>query len=340
LTTDHQRTYSPLLVDNAYNGTYSDSFTVKPDGTYTTSLMRYLVSGGVRIGSGIGPFLGINVAVAAPTFSGPGVYLSPIGVVNAASSAPFTAGIAPGEFLTLYGTNLASELQVAPGIPFPNTLGGVQVKISGLAAPIYYVSPTAVSVIVPYAVTGSIAQIQVISNGTASNTVSMFVNKTNPGVFTQNSTGLGASAVIHLDGSLVTSSNPAKIGETVSLFLTGLGAVNPLVPDGSAGPSDPLSQATNPITVDVGGIAATVSYVGLAPQLAGLYQINFTVPAGVTAGDRNLDIGGPDSYTTQSLISVAAAANAEAAPQPLGVRQRPAARKGTPGTGAERLRPR
>ena len=248
----------------------------------------------------------------------------------------------PRELLrALYGTNLASELQVAPGIPFSNTLGGVQVKISGLAAPIYYVSPTAVSVIVPYAVTGPVAQIQVISNGTASNTVSMFVNKTNPGVFTQNSTGLGASAVIHLDGSLVTSSNPAKIGETVSLFLTGLGTVNPLVPDGAAGPSDPLSQATNPITVDMGaGIAATVLYVGLAPQLAGLYQINFTVPTGVTAGDRNLNIGGPDSYATQSLISVAAAANAEAAPQPLGVRLRPVARNGTRGTATERLRPR
>ncbi len=319
---DHQRTLNPLLSAGAYHGTYSGSYTLKSDGTYTNGLMRYLVGAGVRIGSGIGPFLGLNVAVAAPSFSGSGVYLYPTGVLNAASFAPFTAGIAPGELLTLYGTNLAAGLQVSPAIPFPATLGGVQVTISGLPAPLYYVSPSQISAIVPYAVTGPIAQVQVINNGTASNTVSMFVNKTSPGVFTQNANGLGAGAVTHLDGSLVTPSHPAAIGETVSLYLTGLGAVNPLVPDGAAGPVSPLSQVTNSITVDINGVAATVGYAGLAPQLAGLYQINFTVPAGVTAGDNSLDIGGPDSYTSESLISVGPGATAAWAPESAAVRHR------------------
>jgi len=81
-------------------------------------------------------------------------------------------------------------------------------------------------------------------------------------------------------------------------------AVNPLVPDVSAGPVSPLSQTTNTIGVDISGISATVGYSGLAPTLAGLYQINFTVPAGLTAGDNFLDIQGPDSYAAQALISV------------------------------------
>ena len=58
------------------------------------------------------------------------------------------------------------------------------------------------------------------------------------------------------------------------------------------------------IAAYIGGVAATVGYAGVAPQLAGLYQINLTVPAGLTAGDNNLDIAGPDSYSSECLIAV------------------------------------
>jgi len=306
---DHQRTLNPLFSSAAYGGTYSDSYSVASNGTYNNGIMNYVVGAGgaVRIGSGIGPYLGINVALAAPSLTpSSGVYLSPTGVQNSASNAPFTSGIAAGELLVLYGTNLAPPgLQVASAIPFPTTLDGVQVTISGLQAPLYYVSPTQISAIVPYAVTGTTAQVRVINNGTLSNTVTTFVNKTAPGVFTQSENGLGYGSVTHLDGTLVTPSSPATIGETLSAYLTGLGAVNPLIPDGSAGPVSPLSTTPpNTISVDVNGVTATVGYAGLAPGLAGLYQINFTVPTGLTAGDNTLDIGGPDSYASQALISV------------------------------------
>ena len=315
---DHERTFDPLFSTAAYGGTYSDSYSVGSNGTYKSGAMNYVVGAGgaVRIGWGIGPYLGINVALAAPGLTpSSGVYLNPTGVLNAASNAPFTSGIAPGELLTLYGTNLAPGLAVASAIPFPTLLGNVQVTIAGLPAPIYYVSPTQISVIVPYAVTGTTAQVKVINNGTASNAVITVVNQTAPGVFTQNESGLGYGAVTHLDGTLVTPSSPAQINETLSAYLTGLGSVSPLIPDGSAGPVDPLSQTTNTISVDVNGTTATVGYAGLAPGLAGLYQINFTVPTGLTAGDNSLDIQGPDSYASQALISVSTTSTAALAPE-------------------------
>jgi len=318
LIADHQRTLgNPQISPAPYGGTYSDAYTLKSNGTYSNGLMNYVVGPGgtVRIGSGIGPFLGINVALAAPTLTpGSGVYLSPTGVLNAASFAPFTSGIAPGELLTLFGTNLAPALQVASSVPLITNLGGVEVTFSGLPAPIYYVSPTQISVIVPYAVTGATAQVQVIDNGTASNTVTMFVNKTAPGVFTQNGSGLGYGAVTHADGSLVTPASPAKIGETVIAYLTGLGAVTPLVPDGAAGV---VSQTTNTTAVDISGVTATVAYAGLAPGSAALYQINFVVPTGLTAGDNTLDIQGPDSYAAQTLISVSTSSVAAGGADPL-----------------------
>lgn len=320
LAVGHQRLSDAFLTDS-FDLTYRDAYTVKADGTYSTTAMRYVVGAGgtVRIGSGIGPFLGLNVAVAAPSLSGQGVFLNPVGVVNAASSAPFTAGIAAGELLTLYGTNLSTDTQIASSVPFPTMLAGVQVTMNGIAAPIYVVSPGQISAIVPYGVTTPIAQIQVINNGSPSNTVTAFTSLTAPGIFTVPAGGLGLGAILHSDYTLVTTDHPAQVGETVSVFLTGLGAVNPVVADGAAAPLDPFALATNAITAFVGGVQASVGYAGLAPGLAGLYQVNLTIPSGVTTGNATLAVAGPDSITSEAQIPVAGAAASAGEPVPPSV---------------------
>lgn len=308
-----QRQLELLVYGGPFDYTYSDSYSLNSNGTYSTAAMNYVVGGdGIRVGAGIGPSLGINVALPAPTLSGSGVFLNPTGIVNAASSAPFTARIAPGELLTLYGSNLASSLVVAPSIPFSTSLGNVQVTINGVAAPIYYVSATQISAIVPYSITGSIAQVQVINNETPSNTVTMLVGTTAPGIFTVPPGGLGYGAVLHQNGSLVTTTNPAQIGETVSVYGTGLGAVNPTIANGAAGPSSPLSYTANTITADISGVTATVTFAGLAPGLAGLYQVNVTMPSGLTAGDNYLDLAGPGAYTSEVQISIAGTTSSSA----------------------------
>jgi uncharacterized protein (TIGR03437 family) len=164
------------------------------------------------------------------------------------------------------------------------------VLIDNVAAPLSYVSPTQINLLVPAAIpetAGSIVQIQVMNGKSASNTVTDFVYPSTAGVFSDSANGLGYAAALHnADFSLVTSSSPAQPGETVDLFLTGLGDVFPSPPDGAAGPSPPsqLSKTTVSPTVEIGGMAATVLFSGLAPGLAG-YQIDLTVPTGLTAGD-------------------------------------------------------
>src|ERR1017187_8266518 len=175
--------------------TYSDTYNVAANGTYSSPAMNYVVGNGIRIGSGIGPYLGLNVALQAPdmnsSLSTTGVFLNPQGILNAGSYAPFTAGLAPGELLVLYGDNLASGTQVASAIPFPTTLSNVQVMIDNIPAPLYYVTATQLSAIVPYGVTGSIAKVQVFNNNVASNSVTALIAKTAPGVLTQLQNGLG-----------------------------------------------------------------------------------------------------------------------------------------------------
>ncbi len=285
--------YSPL----SSNATYNDSFTVE---NYTGGN-----GGAVRIGYGIGLSLGISVAVQAPNFSGGGVYLNPTGVLNSASSAPFTAGVSRGELITLVGTNIGpSKLQVAPSVPFPTKLGGVQVLVNNIAAPIYYVSAGQVAALVPYETASSVAQIQVSNNGTLSNAVTESVNLTTPGIFTEPAGGAGYAAALHPDFSLVSPNSPAQIGETIAVYVTGLGDVFPSIPDGSVASSTSLSNASNQMTATVGGIAATVTFAGLAPGLAGLYQVNVTIPSGVTAGDNYLELLGPDSDALEALVTI------------------------------------
>jgi uncharacterized protein (TIGR03437 family) len=300
---------SQVFASAVIDYTYSDTFTPSSSGTYSDSYMRYAANATARVGCGIGPSMGLHVAVAAPTLSGSGVFLNPQGVVNAASWAPFTAAIAPGEFLTLVGTGLAPDgLPAASSVPFPTDIGGVQVKINGTYAPLYYATPEQIVAIVPYGTSGSIAQIQVINNGTASNTVTTFIGETAPGVFTQNQNGIGYGAIQHSDYSLVTPSNPARPNDTLFVYLSGLGAVTPSLSDGAAAPSGSLTDTTNTITAAINGEAATVQFAGLVPGAVGLYQINVVVPGDAASGDNLLAIAGSDSYSAEAVIPVGGSA--------------------------------
>jgi uncharacterized protein (TIGR03437 family) len=117
---------------------------------------------------------------------------------------------------------------------------------------------------------------------------------------------LGIGNSVAAVGSVVSDANPAMPGETLAVYLTGLGAVSPAISDGAAGPSGTLSRTTNTIGVAFSGTTGTNGYAGLAPGYSGLYQLNVTVPAGLTAGANYLAISGPDSSMSYLLIPVAA----------------------------------
>ncbi len=87
---------------------------------------------------------------------------------------------------------------------------------------------------------------------------------------------------------LVTNDDPARPGEIVHIYLTGLGPVTPAQPDGVPAPLDPLATTDAPVSVKVvSGIAqydqnqwqiATVLFAGLVPGTVGLYQVDMAVP--------------------------------------------------------------
>ncbi len=273
----------------------------------------------VAVGAGGNAFVGAAVNLSdpqafelycglrMPSVSGSGVFVSPQGVTNAASSAPPGNPIAPGEYITIYGSGLASGSETAKP-PYPPSLNGVSVLINGRQAPLYFVSPGQINALVPYATQGPQAAIVVeTGNGGRSNTVTVPVAPTAPGVFSQDLSGSGPGAILHADYSLVTPARPAHPGETVLVYLTGLGAVNPGVADGTAGGGNPLSLVAAPLAVYVGGSPASVQFAGLAPGFPGLYQINITIPADViVTGSVPLAIQTPYSFHDQVDIPISA----------------------------------
>lgn len=215
--------------------------------------------------------------------------VTPGGIVNAAglvSGAP----LAPGEFISIFGSNLGpSTPVVSPSYPYVTALGGTQVLLGGQRLPLEFVSAGQINALVPYGIAvNGLQELLVEQNGVYSPLEALAVAAANPAVFTQSQSGQGAGVivVVKADGTQfeATASQPASAGDALVIYCSGLGAVSPAVGDGAAAPLSPLSTTVNAVTATVGGQPAQVLFAGLTPGYAGLYQVNAVVPAGVAAG--------------------------------------------------------
>jgi uncharacterized protein (TIGR03437 family) len=295
-----------------YDYTFDATTQIASNGTVTHDYYKYAfgVNGDAVMVTGLQTDYSLLVGVRTQNFSGSGVFLNPVGILNSASFSPVTNSVATGEILTMYGQNLANSTARASALPLSTSMAGVQVMINGTAAPIVDVSPTRIDAIVPYSTSGGLVQIQVVNNGTQSNAVTLYQGDCSPGVFTLTSNGLGDGAILHSDFSVVNSSSPAKQGEVVQIYLTGLGDVNPPVADGAPAPSNPLTGTTTSYEVWIGGafsgVQGTVQFQGLAPGFPGLYQINVQIPTNAPLGDQYVGINTEKCYNEQARIPIVA----------------------------------
>lgn len=211
------------------------------------------------------------------------------GILNGAS---FTRGqaIAPGSLVSLFGTELAAGLAQADSIPLSTTIGGVSVTFNGVKAPLYFVSSGQINAQVPWEVAGASNLNVVVQRGSASSpaaTVSQVGAA--PGLFMVPNSS--QAIAINGDGTLAAApgaisglnTHPAKSGDVLIIYATGLGAVNPPVQSGFDS-MDQLRRTAGSPAVSIGGVSANVAFSGLTPQFPGVNQLNIVVPAGVPAG--------------------------------------------------------
>ena len=254
-----------------------------------------------------------NSASDATTINTPAQAPPTLHSTSIVDAAAFGPAVAAGGIATVFGSNLALGQGFADGIPLPATLAGSSFQVGGRAAPLFYVLPTQVNLQIPWELAGqSHASVTATVGSLASSPQTMSLAPFAPGIFTLDGSGTGQGAVLTGGDSLIAAPTgaagrrPARRGEVISIYCTGLGPVSNQPATGSAAsPGSALSSTVSTPEVTIGTIAAHVSFSGLAPGAVGLYQVNVQVPVDAPAGDAVaviLSIGGVASNTVTIAV--------------------------------------
>jgi uncharacterized protein (TIGR03437 family) len=223
-------------------------------------------------------------------------------ISSVVDGASFRSGIVAGSWVTIQGANLSDTTRTWGGADFtngnflPTDLSGVQVKMNGLAAAVYYISPTQLNVQAPANLSGNVS-VQVTHAGVTSNTATATAVANAPALFSYSAGGKTYPAAVYLNSQIV--GDPAVAGTAVAkahggdrILLYGTG----IVPS----PAGIIVQApivsTSPVTVTVGGTNATVEFAGLVAS--GEFQINIVMPT-LAAGEYPVivNVAGKSSQT-------------------------------------------
>ncbi len=204
-------------------------------------------------------------------------------VVNAAD---FTAPVAPGGLITVFGSQLSPVNIATQEIPLPTALGESCLTVNGTPVPMLFTSSSQINGQLPFNVDGT-ATMTLRTPGGISDNFYLNILPSAPSVFRSGTAGpqTGIATVTRsVNNQLVTPSNPIHPGDVITIYATGLGRTSPAVDSGQPAPSDPLPAAIITPQVTLGGSSLNVAYAGLTPGYVGVYQINASVPPRVSEG--------------------------------------------------------
>jgi uncharacterized protein (TIGR03437 family) len=223
-------------------------------------------------------------------------------IVNGAS---FVAQplVAPGQLISIYGSDLAEQAETASRVPLTTELGGTEVLLGNTSLPLLYVSEGQINAQIPFGLPLNAEQQIVVRKREALGTPErVVVGAAQPGIFTTNRDGAGQGVILAVrpdrTQTIAGPEAPARWGDTVVIYCSGLGPTSPAVAAGVAAPASPLSTVTGTVQVTIGGVSAPVAFAGLTPGSAGLYQINAVIPEGAATGNEvpvRLTISGVES---------------------------------------------
>jgi uncharacterized protein (TIGR03437 family) len=244
------------------------------------------------------------MALGPPTISAGGLV----------DGAQFGARVSSGDIVSLFGTGMGTLPQNATIDPLPLDIDHASVFITGLfqgggnqlefeQVPLFYSSGTQINFQMPYYLNAggrTAPNVQIVLQGIPANSINFTNSATSPGIFVAGTT---TAVVTHQSGALVTAANPAALGEIVTIYCAGLGPTSPYINEGDPGPIPPANTTGTP-TVTIGGATEAISFSGLTPLFAGLYQINATISGSTPAGAQTItiSIGGATSNSLTTYI--------------------------------------
>jgi uncharacterized protein (TIGR03437 family) len=197
------------------------------------------------------------------------------------NAAGETAGdaVAPGSIVSVSGYNLAPQYEAGPDSPLAMTLQGAMLTISERIVPLKSVSPDQIVAVLPWDLPEGAQTLTVRPSGQAPIKATFNVARNAPGLFqVQGAEGEPPLAyALHADGKPVTAGNPAKAGETLSLYGTGFGPVDPQPLDGFAVPATPPAPLKDTLELIGGGESRAFTWAGAAPGTTGYSLVKFRV---------------------------------------------------------------
>ncbi len=238
-------------------------------------------------------------------------------LANAASYA--AGGCSPGSVASLLGTGFVKTgVKAVETSSPPNQVNGLHVTLNGESLPVFYAGESQVNFQCPQLAPGSPVSLVIQSDTGTSSPLTSTMEFASPGIYSLDGSGKGQGAILvsnsasiamtHVDG---TSSQPAVPGDFISIYATGLGPTNVVIPVGTPAPVKPLAEVTAPVDVLIDGQKADVTFAGLAPGFAGLYQVNAQLPATATIGEGvpvQIAVHRPDgTVATSNVVTIAIA---------------------------------
>jgi uncharacterized protein (TIGR03437 family) len=211
------------------------------------------------------------------------------GVVNAANGQP---AVAPGSLASLYGVNLAGTTEQAASNRLPTRLADGQLTINGFPAPQTFASPEQINFQVPFEAAPGKGALVYAKGALITDPIPVTVVPFAPAIFpipavstTQGAVLIAGTTSLAAPLGSLANARPAHDEEYLSIYCTGLGAVTQPAWDGI-----PVASGSTPSTLELpavtlNGVAAAVTFSGLAPEYPGLYQVNVRIPVGAPKGD-------------------------------------------------------
>jgi uncharacterized protein (TIGR03437 family) len=238
--------------------------------------------------------------------SGVAVIVPPTPVISSVNDAESArTSIVPGEWVAIYGSNLANSYYVWAGTDFvsgnllPVRINGVSVQFNGTPAAVYFTLGTQINAQAPSGLSGNV-NVTVSNNGSYSAPFVATAVPVAPSLFNYPAGSNFYPAAVHLSGAIVgdpsalAGTTKALPGETIVFFVNGLAS--------SSGGSIVSAAVpyTNPVTLTIGTATATPSYAGLVA--AGEYQLNVTIPTTLAPGNYPITVSTQGQTSPSGII--------------------------------------
>ena len=229
--------------------------------------------------------------------------IPPAGIQSVTGPTP-DGSVAPGSIVSIYGQNLASSMVIGPTNPLSQTLGNVTVTVGSSLLPLIFVSPSQIAAQMPWEFAPGNYTLTVHQTSLPDVSGSFTIERNAPGAFLQaNTQNQPLVLALHQDGTLVNFASPARQGEQISIYATGLGPYDNAAVDGFPATQTQTFDVVDPVMLNTATTQYQPDWAGAAVGIVGVQVIKLTITPDLPSGTvLNITINANGKNSTQVVL--------------------------------------